>query len=277
MTTPIAPTANGAFTGNERERLILEHMPQVKLIAWKIAQRLGPHGDYDDLVSIGVVGLIAAIDNFDPARNVKLKTYAEYKIKGAILDSLRSADSATRRERLWAQQIEQASVRLQQRLKRLPTHTETAAEVGLTSEQYTRACEARAGAVPVSLDNPRCFPNTNWRGTTYGETQSPTTSHDCPGGYALGENLSPEETVAEEELKQIVLQVLQTLPPTQQRVVELHYAHGLPLSEVAPLLNLTRWEARTARQTGIDALRHILSTRWNIACAEPVAAQATLL
>jgi len=81
MTTPTASTANGPFARNERERLILDHMPQVKLIARKIAHRLGPHFDYDDLVSIGVVGLIAAIDNFDPSQNVKLKPTQSTKSK----------------------------------------------------------------------------------------------------------------------------------------------------------------------------------------------------
>jgi RNA polymerase sigma factor (sigma-70 family) len=72
---------------DERERLILEHLPQVRLIARRIQERLPENISLEDLISTGVLGLIAAIDNFDPAHNVKLKTYAEYKIRGAILDS----------------------------------------------------------------------------------------------------------------------------------------------------------------------------------------------
>ena len=77
---------------NERERLILEHLPQVRLIARRIQERLPENISLEDLVSTGVIGLISAIDNFDPGHNVKLKTYAEYKIRGAILDSLRELD-----------------------------------------------------------------------------------------------------------------------------------------------------------------------------------------
>ena len=78
----------------ERERLILDHIWQVQVIAARIHERLPDHIAFDDLVSAGTVGLISAIDNYDPSRNAQLKTYAEYKIRGAILDSLRGLDWA---------------------------------------------------------------------------------------------------------------------------------------------------------------------------------------
>src|SRR5215211_1805722 len=81
--------ASPKLDNEERERLIMDHLPQVRLIARRIHERLPESVNLDDLVSTGVVGLIAAIDHFDPSHNVKLKTYAEYKIRGAILDSLR--------------------------------------------------------------------------------------------------------------------------------------------------------------------------------------------
>src|SRR5207237_6382841 len=89
----------GPLSEEERERLILEHLPQVRLIARRIQERLPENISLEDLVSTGVVGLISAIDNFDPSHNVKLKTYAEYKIRGAILDSLRGLDWAPRQKR----------------------------------------------------------------------------------------------------------------------------------------------------------------------------------
>ncbi len=94
----IAKSAYGQQSGEmaeeEREQLILEHLPQVRLIARRIHERLPESVTLDDLISTGIVGLIKAIDRFDPTQNVKLKTYAEYKIRGAILDSLRSLDWA---------------------------------------------------------------------------------------------------------------------------------------------------------------------------------------
>src|ERR1035438_6827718 len=120
-------TVPGDMTDDERERLILEHLPQVRLIARRIQERLPDSISLDDLVSNGVLGLISAIDNFDPAHNVKLKTYAEYKIRGAILDSLRGLDWAPRQKRRKSKQIEAAIASAEQRLKRCPTEDEIAA------------------------------------------------------------------------------------------------------------------------------------------------------
>ena len=100
---------------DERERLILEHLPQVRLIARRIQERLPENIALEDLISTGVLGLISAIDNFDPRHNVKLKTYAEYKIRGAILDSLRGLDWAPRQKRRKAKQIEAAITAAEQR------------------------------------------------------------------------------------------------------------------------------------------------------------------
>jgi len=104
----------------ERERLILEHLPQVRMLAWRIHGSLPGSINIEDLISTGSIGLIAAIDSFDAARNVKLKTYAEYKIRGAILDSLRSMDWAPRRRRRQYKQIERAIGTAQQRIQRQP-------------------------------------------------------------------------------------------------------------------------------------------------------------
>src|SRR6478672_2719336 len=108
-------------SSDERERLIMEHLPQVRLIARRIHERLPESVSLDDLVSTGIVGLIAAIDRFDSSHNVKLKTYAEYKIRGAILDSLRGLDWAPRQQRKRTKLIEGAIAVLEQKLQRTPT------------------------------------------------------------------------------------------------------------------------------------------------------------
>src|SRR5579872_659898 len=120
----------------ERDRLILEHLPQVRLIARRIQERLPENISLDDLVSTGVIGLISAIDNFDPGHNVKLKTYAEYKIRGAILDSLRGLDWAPRQKRRRAKQIEAAIASAEQRLKRAPAEDEIAAQLEIRIDEY---------------------------------------------------------------------------------------------------------------------------------------------
>ena len=124
------------ISAEERERLILEHLPQVRLIARRIQERLPKNICLEDLISTGVLGLISAIDNFDPAHNVKLKTYAEYKIRGAILDSLRGLDWAPRQKRRRTKQIEAAISTAEQRLKRAPSEEEIAAELAIRLEEY---------------------------------------------------------------------------------------------------------------------------------------------
>src|SRR3954468_12239228 len=134
--TKVESYATPDVTAELREQLILEHLPQVKLIARRIHERLPESVSLDDLVSTGVVGLIAAIDRFDPSHNVKLKTYSEYKIRGAILDGLRGLDWAPRQQRRRSKQIEAAIVSAEHRLKRSATEEEIAQELGLKIEEY---------------------------------------------------------------------------------------------------------------------------------------------
>src|SRR6185295_14342455 len=124
------------FSEIEREQLILDHLPQVRLIARRIQERLPDNIALDDLISTGVIGLIAAIDHFDPTQNVKLKTYAEYKIRGAILDSLRGLDWAPRQKRRQAKQIEAAIAAVEQVLQRSPTEDEIAAQLEISLDEY---------------------------------------------------------------------------------------------------------------------------------------------
>src|SRR5579884_3662625 len=127
-----------SFSDADRERLILGHLPQVRLIARRIQERLPENVALEDLISTGVLGLISAIDNFDASHNVKLKTYAEYRIRGAILDSLRGLDWAPRQKRRRAKQIESAIASAEQRLKRAPAEDEIAAQLGIGIEEYHR-------------------------------------------------------------------------------------------------------------------------------------------
>ena len=121
---------------SERERLIMEHLPQVRLIARRIHERLPECVSLEDLTSTGIVGLINAIDNFDSSHDVKLKTYAEYKIRGAILDSLRGLDWAPRQQRKKSKQIEAAIAVVEQRVHRMPSEEEIAVELGISLEEY---------------------------------------------------------------------------------------------------------------------------------------------
>src|SRR5712664_1599499 len=142
-----------AFSTEERERLILAHVPRVRQIARHIHKRLPQSVSLDDLVSTGVIGLISAIDRFNRMQQAKLTTDAEYKIRGAILDGLRGLDWAPRLLRKRAKQIGAAISRAEQRLRRSPVEEEIAKEVGLGIDEYRGWLVALSGLKLESLDN----------------------------------------------------------------------------------------------------------------------------
>ncbi|MGH9622637.1 MAG: sigma-70 family RNA polymerase sigma factor, partial [Bryobacteraceae bacterium] len=136
----------------EREQLILEHLPQVTWIATRIQEKLPPSIELDDLVSAGIVGLLAAVDHYDPSHNASLKTYAEYKIRGAILDSIRGLDGIPTHKRKRLKQVQQAIARAEQKLKRAPAEEEIAAELGLALAEYQEWMLELQGVSLGSLD-----------------------------------------------------------------------------------------------------------------------------
>src|ERR1700683_1345214 len=107
--------------GPSREDLIMEHLPQVRWIATRIHEKLSNNTCLEDLISIGIIGLINAIDNFDPTLNVKLKTYAEFRIRGAILDSIRGMDGIAPHKRKRLKLVQTAMSALEQRLQQAPS------------------------------------------------------------------------------------------------------------------------------------------------------------
>ena len=138
MYTKLSKNPESREHDSERDRLILEHLPQVKLIASRIHDKVPGSVVLDDLISAGVLGLIDAVDHFDRTLNVKLKTYAEHKIRGAILDSLRSLDWAPRNKRRKSKLIESAISKAENKLQRTPTEEEVAEELEVSLAEYRR-------------------------------------------------------------------------------------------------------------------------------------------
>ena len=132
--------ASTSATGDQalRDRLILTYAPLVKYVAGRLGTGLPAHVEEGDLVSYGLLGLIGAIERYEPDRDVKFETYAIARIKGSIIDELRSLDWVPRSVRSRAREIERAMVELENRLKRAPTDEEIAAEVGITRQTSSR-------------------------------------------------------------------------------------------------------------------------------------------
>jgi RNA polymerase sigma factor FliA len=246
MPNPYCCADTGETAAEERERLILEHLPQVRLIARRIRDRLPENVSLEDLVSAGIVGLIAAVDQYDPAHNVKLKTYAEHKIRGAILDSLRGLDWAPRQRRKKAKQIEFAISRAEQRLHRAPGEEEIAAEMGVDLDEYHRWLVDVQGINIGSLE--------------YNGEDSE--------GKSLLEYLSddqdqlPSRIVERTQLEQLLADAIRKIPTMERTVLGLYYTEELSLREIAQVVDLHESRISHLKSQAILRLRAEMERIW---------------
>lgn len=239
---PLSPKS----AAEERERVILEHLPQVRLIARRIHERLPDSINLDDLVSTGTVGLIAAIDRFDLKHNVKLKTYAEYKIRGAILDSLRSLDWAPRRQRRRAKQIESAIVTVEQRLQRMPCEEEIAEQLGLNLNEYRGWLLETLG---INLGSLECV--------SHGES-----GRDLLNYISDKEEDWPSRLVERAELQGLLAKAIEKMPQMERAVLTMYYHEELTLRDIAKVVSLHESRVSQLKSQAILRLRSHIEKRW---------------
>ena len=244
----MTPYTNGptTLTAEERERLILEHLPQVHLIATRIYERAPDRLCLEDLISTGIVGLISAIDNFDPSQGVKLKTYAEYKIRGAILDSLRKMDWAPRQRRKRSREIEEAIRRAEQRLQRPPSDEEIAAELNISLEEYHQWLAGIQGLQLASLE----YVPADGEGV------------ELLRLIADDEEKSPESVVERSELERLLSRAIEELPENERLVLSLYYVEELTLQEIGEILQLHPSRISQLKSQAILRLRTKLQASW---------------
>jgi RNA polymerase sigma factor for flagellar operon FliA len=240
MTTSTAPLST-----TEREQLILEHMPQVRLIARRIHERLPGTISLDDLVSTGVVGLISAIDRYDATQAVKLKTYAEYKIRGAILDSLRQMDWAPRQQRRRARLIESAVQQLEQTSGRPPLENEVADFLGIDVDEYRQWLNDTHLLSVGSLDATRDEP-----GSEMVNQISDTEQH------------WPSQLLEHSELQRLLVQAVERLPHPERTVLSLYFLEELTLREIAAVMEVHESRVSQLKTQGVARLRSHLDRCW---------------
>jgi RNA polymerase sigma factor for flagellar operon FliA len=230
----------------ERERLIMEHLPQVRLIARRIHERLPESVSLDDLISTGVVGLISAIDHFDPSHNVKLKTYAEYKIRGAILDSLRGLDWAPRQQRKRAKQIEAAIQSLEQRLHGSPSEDQIAKELGVSIDEFHEWLVDVRGVNLGSL-----------------ELASPDEEGRDLLKYISDDSENwPSRLLERSELERLLAEAIAKMPPMERTVLSLYYKEEMTLREISRIVNLHESRVSQLKSQAILRLRAYIEKRW---------------
>jgi RNA polymerase sigma factor for flagellar operon FliA len=242
-TTPEAQTPARVAS---RDELILEHLPQVRLIASRIHRGVPPSVSLDDLISAGTIGLIAAIDRYNPTHCVKLKTYAEHKIRGAILDSLRVLDWAPRQQRRRARLIEAAITTLEQKGGSAPSGEEIASELGLAISEYQDWLAETRNMSVASLE---------------------LASTDQDGADLLrfvfdSEEEWPSRILERAELQRVLTQAITRIPKIEQMILSFYFYDELTLREIAKIVDLHESRVSQLKTQAVLRLRAYLQTCW---------------
>ncbi len=231
---------------NTREDLILKYAPLIKFIANRLALRLPPHIDIQDIINSGVVGLIDAIDKFDESKGVLFKTYAEFRIKGAILDNLRSMDWVPRSIRKTVSQLEKTFTELEKKHKRPATDDEVAEALNVDLEKYHEILAQASGIALLSLE------------VISSTEDSRLKLLDC---LTDDDKSNPMAIVGKEEIRSYILQAIEELPEKEKIVVSLYYYDELTMKEISRVLKITESRISQIHTRAILRLRGKLSER----------------
>jgi len=227
----------------DRERMLLEHMPTVRYVARRIHERLPQHVELDDLISAGVVGLIDAFSKFDHSKKVQFKSYAQFRIRGAILDSLRTLDWSPRELRRKGRAIEEAIRCLTHRLGRAPAEHEIAVEMELELTEYQQLLGDLKGLEIGSL-----------------HVERSDDSHDEELAYIPG---SPEDDplfrCLQSEMHNRLAGAIDGLPEKDRLVLTLYHYEGLTMKEIGTILGVVESRVSQIHSSAVVRLRAALS------------------
>ena len=231
----------------QREALIVEHLPMVRQVARRIGNFLPPGVEEDDLVQAGVLGLLAAVDRYDSERGVRFSTYAEHRVRGAVLDWLRSADWAPRSLRQAGHRIEEARSALSSELQRPPDDTEIADHLGLTVDQLTRTSRELEGVRLLSLNETISL---SW--------DERLELVDVLEGQ---EQRSPLDHAELEEFRAQLTEAITDLPERSRLALSLLHVEGLTMREVGDVLGVTESRVSQIYSETMRKLRAALEAR----------------
>jgi RNA polymerase sigma factor for flagellar operon FliA len=216
-------------TGDQslRDRLILTYAPLVKYVAGRLGSGLPAHVDEGDLVSYGLLGLIGAIERYEPDRDVKFETYAIARIKGAIIDELRAMDWVPRSVRSRAREIERAIGELEAKLGEAPTDEQIAAKVGITVAELEESLTDIARSSIAALDELWTVSGGDGDQVALIDTIE---DEDAP---------DPQSALSQTEMKEAIADAIARLPEREKLVVTLYYYEELTLREIGEVLGVT--------------------------------------
>ena len=209
-----------------RDKFIRQYMPLVKYVAGKVSVGMPGSVDFDDLVGYGQFGLLDAINKFDPDKNVKFKTYAVTRIRGAIFDELRTLDWVPRSVRQKSREIEDTIVQLESKLGRPASDSEVAGAMGLSEDEYHQTILKVSGTSVLSL-------NDVWYS---GEDSEHVSIGDC---IESPSSLNPDVIVEREEIRRVIIEAINELPEKEKMVLVLYYHEDMTFKEIGQVLEVS--------------------------------------
>ena len=239
QTNPAAAKASAqAAKLARRDSVVLEHVPLVKAIAVRVHENLPVHVDLDDLVHAGILGLFDAASKFNPEKQVVFSSYAKHRIKGAILDSLRQLDWASRDMRRRHKQVEAATRDLAAELQRNPTEQEVAQKLGMDAERWrTMMIDLRnVGLISAST-----------RGNEGDDLPAP----DFPSKPET----HPDSICAREQLRSVLGVAMKTLPERYQKVVLLYYTNEMTMKEIGGILGINESRVSQIHKSALEKMQ----------------------
>ncbi|MDR2741562.1 MAG: RNA polymerase sigma factor WhiG [Treponema sp.] len=229
-----------------REAFIKQYAPLVKYVAGKVAVGMPHNVEFDDLVGFGVFGLIDAIDRFDPEKNVKFKTYAVPRIKGAIFDELRSIDWVPRSVRQKTKEVEEVMGALEAQLGRSATDQEIARALGMDENEFLKTMMRISATSILSL-------NDVWFSGDENDKVSIGDSIESPA------SLNPDVIVEKDEIRQIIINSINELPDKEKKILVLYYYEDLTLKEIGQVMGITESRVSQLHTKAILRLRSRLT------------------
>jgi RNA polymerase sigma factor for flagellar operon FliA len=236
-------TAPHTSKASKRDKTVLEHLPLVKAIAVRVHENLPVHVDLDDLVHAGILGLFDAVSKFDPDKQVAFSSYAKHRIKGAILDSLRQLDWASRDLRRRHKQVEAVTRDLTATLQRSPTDAEVAEKLGVG--------EGRWRQMMVDLRNV---------GLISASTRGPEGDDLPPPDFPATPELQPDVMCVKAQMRSALTVALDTLPERYQRVVTLYYRNEMTMKEIGGVLGINESRVSQIHKSALEKMAAVLES-----------------
>jgi RNA polymerase sigma factor for flagellar operon FliA len=226
-----------------RDRVVLEHLPLVKAIAVRVHENLPVHVDLDDLIHAGVLGLFDAASKFDPEKQVAFSSYAKHRIRGAILDSLRQLDWASRDLRRRHKQLEAATRELAAELKRTPTEAEIAKHLGVDTDKWRQMMIDMRTAGLVSAST------------------RANDSEDLPApDFPSDPEMQPDNMCARQQLRAVLDMAMKGLPERYKKVVTLYYTNEMTMKEIGGVLGINESRVSQIHKSALEKMNVALQS-----------------